>query len=128
MQQQVKNVARYGGLFLVFVFFMVGGVGHFTTTDMFVSIMPPYIPFHLEIVYLTGAMEIAAALCLLVKNIRYWTGNFLFAFTLAVTPANVHMWLNSELFPDIDPMLLSLRLFLQVVLLAIIWFSTRRLD
>ena len=121
----MKKAARYIGLFIVFTFFMFGGVGHFTSTEMFISIMPPYIPFHLEIVYLTGVMEIAAALCLLVKKLRYWTGNFLIVFTIAVTPANIHMWQNPELFPDIDPALLSIRLVLQVVLLAIIWFSTR---
>lgn len=122
----MKKIARYLGLGIVFVFFLAGGVGHFTSTDMFVSIMPPYIPFHLEIVYVTGVMEIGAALCLLFAKARYWTGNFLFVFTIAVTPANIHMWLHPELFPDIDPLLLSVRLILQVVLLAIIWFSTRR--
>lgn len=122
----MKKIARYVGLFLIFTFFMVGGIGHFTSTDLFVSIMPPYLPLHLEIVYLTGVMEIGAALCLLIGRLRYWTGNFLLAFTVAVTPANVHMWLNPELFPDVEPVLLSIRLVLQVVLLAIIWFSTRR--
>ena len=117
--------ARYLGLFVVFAFYMVGGVTHFTATDNFVNIMPPYIPFHLEIVYVTGVMEIAGALGLLLVATRYWAGNFLFVFTIAVTPANVHMWLHPELFPDIDPTFLSIRLVLQVALLAIIWYSTR---
>lgn len=118
---------RYLGLLIVVLFFLMGGITHFTATDMFVSIMPPYIPFHLEIVYLTGAMEIAAALCLLLPKARYWTGNFLFVFTIAVTPANVHMWLHPELFSEVDPALLGWRLVLQVVLLGVIWFSTRQL-
>ena len=122
----MKKVARYVGLFLVFTFFMVGGIGHFTSADMFVSIMPPYIPLQLELVYLTGVMEIGAALCLLFERLRNWTGNFLFIFTIAVTPVNIHMWLNTDLFPEVDPLFLSMRLVLQVVLLAIIWFSTRR--
>jgi uncharacterized membrane protein len=119
-------VIRYLGLAIVVLFFLLGGVTHFTATNMFVSIMPPYIPFHVEIVYLTGVMEICAALCLLLPKARYWTGNFLVAFTIAVTPANIHMWLNPELFPDIEPTLLAWRLVLQVVLLGVIWFSTRR--
>jgi uncharacterized membrane protein len=122
----MKKVARYIGLFVVFTFFLVGGISHFTSTDMFVSIMPPYLPLHLEIVYLTGVMEIVAALALLVERFRFWTGNFLLVFTVAVTPANVHMWLNPDLFAEIDPIFLSVRLVLQAVLLAIIWFSTRR--
>ena len=121
----MKKGARYVGLFLVFTFFLIGGISHFTSAAMFVSIMPPYLPLHLEIVYLTGVMEIVAALALLIERFRLWTGNFLLIFTVAVTPANVHMWLNPDLFPDIDPALLSIRLGLQVVLLVIIWFSTR---
>jgi uncharacterized membrane protein len=122
----VKKVARYIGLFIVFTFFLVGGISHFTATDMFVSIMPPYLPLHLETVYLTGVLEIAAALALLFERFRFWTGIFLLIFTLAVTPANIHMWQNPHLFPEIDPTFLSVRLVLQVVLLAIIWFSTQR--
>jgi len=119
------KVARYSGLAVIFLYFMVGGIAHFAATEMFVSIMPPYVPFHLQVVYLTGVMEIAAAASLLFVATRYWAGNFLFVFTIAVTPANVHMWLNPELFPDVEPAFLSIRLVLQVVLLAIIWFSTR---
>ncbi len=119
------KIARYAGLAIVFLFFLIGGISHFTNSEMFVSIMPPYVPFHLAVVYLTGAMEIAAAACLLFPVTRYWAGNFLFVFTIAVTPANIHMGLNPELFPDIDPAFLSIRLLLQVVLLAVIWFSTR---
>lgn len=117
--------ARYLGLFVVFSYFMIGGISHFTATATFVSIMPPYVPFHLEIVYLTGVMELVAGSCLLFSATRYWAGNFPFVFTIAVTPANVHMWLNPELFPDVEPAFLSIRLVLQVVVLAIIWFSTR---
>ncbi len=117
--------ARYLGLFVVFSYFMIGGISHFTATTTFVSIMPPYVPFHLEIVYLTGVMELVAGSCLLFSATRYWAGNFLFVFTIAVTPANVHMWLNPELFPEIDPAFLSLRLVLQILLLALIWLTTR---
>jgi hypothetical protein len=35
------------------------------------------------------------------------------------------MWMNPELFPEISPAFLSWRLVAQVVLLAIIWWSTR---
>jgi len=121
----IVTVARYIGLVIVFAFFLLGGISHFTSTDMFVRIMPPYIPLHLEIVYLTGVMEIGAALCLLVERLRYWTGNFLIVFTLAVTPANIHMWMNPHLFADVPPLFLTMRLVVQVLLLVLIWWSTR---
>ena len=116
---------RYAGLFLVFAFFIVGGVSHFTSSELFVHIMPPMIPFKLEIVYLTGVIEIVAALCLLFHPWRRSTGNFLILFTLAVTPVNIYMWMNPERFPEVEPVFLSIRLVLQVVLIALIWWSTR---
>ena len=53
------------------------------------------------------------------------TSPILFLLTLAVTPANVHMWLHPELFPDVSEAFLSIRLVVQVLLLACIWWSTR---
>jgi uncharacterized membrane protein len=123
--EQLKKTLRYAGLTLIFAFFMLGGSAHFTQTEMFVSIMPPYIPYHLEIVYLSGVMEIAGALALLVPKYRALAGVYLIALTIAVTPANIHMWLNPQLFPGFNPVFLSIRLVLQVALIAVIWFSTR---
>jgi uncharacterized membrane protein len=42
-----------------------------------------------------------------------------------VTPANIYMWMNPQLFPTISETLLTVRLFVQVLLLACIWWSTR---
>lgn len=119
------KIASYIGLGIVFVWFMFGGITHFTNPDFFVAIMPPYLPWHLEIVYLSGALEILFAALLLFPSTRQVAGNLLIALTLAVTPANVHMWQNPHLFPDVEPLLLSLRLAVQVILLILIWWSTR---
>lgn len=113
------------GLAIVFLWFMVGGVAHFTSTDFFVSIMPPWIGFHHEIVYISGVLEILGALGILVPGLRQWAGNGLLLLVICVTPANVHMWLNPELFPDVPQLFLTLRLVLQVGLLALIWWCTR---
>ena len=121
----MKKTASYLGLTIVFVWFMFGGITHFTDPDFFVAIMPPYLPWHLEIVYLSGALEILFAAMLIPPATRQIAGNLLIALTLAVTPANIHMWLNPELFPEVEPLFLSLRLVIQVVLLGVIWWSTR---
>ncbi|MDX5298438.1 MAG: DoxX family protein [Gammaproteobacteria bacterium] len=117
--------AQLIGLGIVFVWFMGGGIGHFVATAFFVNIVPPYVPYPLEMVYLTGVFEILGALGLLLPATRRLAGLGLFLLTLAVTPANVHMWLNPALFPEIPPALLSVRLVIQVMLLGCIWWSTR---
>ena len=95
------KLAAYIGLAVVFLWFSVGGISHFTNPEFFLAIMPPYIPWHLPIVYVSGALEVVFALMLLPPAIRQIAGNLLIALTLAVTPANIHMWLNPDLFPDI---------------------------
>ena len=121
----MKKAASYLGLTIVFIWFMFGGITHLTNPDFFVAIMPPYLPWHLEIVYLSGALEILFAAMLIAPGTRQLAGNLLIALTLAVTPANIHMWLNPELFPEVEPLFLSLRLVVQVVLIGVIWWSTR---
>ena len=119
------KIASYLGLAIVFAWFFVGGVTHFTNPDFSDAIMPPDLPWQLELVYFSGALEIVFAVMLIPQATRELAGNLLIALTLAVTPANLHMWMNPDLFPDVEPFFLSLRLVIQVILLAVIWWSTR---
>jgi uncharacterized membrane protein len=124
----MKRIMKYVGLVLVSLFFLVGGQAHFTATQFFVSIVPPYVPFPLAMVYLTGVLELTGAIAIWLPAWRSWAGIGLFALTVCVTPANIYMWLNPQLFPDISPAFLAWRLVAQLVLLAIIWWSTRPED
>jgi uncharacterized membrane protein len=119
------KVLRWVGLAVVFLWFFAGGISHFTNTEFFLAIMPPWVPFHLAAVYVSGALEILFAVGILLPATRGWCGWLLIALVIAVTPANVHMWLNPELFPDVSETALTVRLVIQVLLLALIWWSTR---
>ena len=37
--------------------FAIAGANHFVMTDFYLSIMPPYLPLHLFLVYLSGVIE-----------------------------------------------------------------------
>lgn len=121
----MRKIVSYFALSIVFIWFMLGGVTHFTSPDFFVAIMPPYLPWHLEIVYVSGVLEVLFAGLLIPPRTRQLAGNLLILLTVLVTPANIHMWMNPDLFPDVGPLFLSLRLVLQVILLIVIWWSTR---
>jgi uncharacterized membrane protein len=121
----MKRTMKYAGLVLVSLFFLIGGQAHFTKTAFFVSIVPPYVPLPLLTVYVTGVLELIGAVAIWVPRLRSWAGIGLVALTVCVTPANIYMWLNPQLFRDISPAFLAWRLVAQVVLLAIIWWSTR---
>lgn len=121
----MKKYLRYGGLGIVFLWFFGGGVMHFINPDIFVAIVPPWVPYALAAVYISGFFEVVLALLIIWPKSRPMAGWGLVALTIAVTPANVHMWLHPELFPEVDPSALSVRLVIQVVLLFTIWWSTR---
>ena len=121
----MKQYLRYSGLAFVFLWFFGGGIGHFVSTEFFLSIVPPWVPYPLAAVYISGAIEIVLSLMLLWPQIRPQAGWGIIALTLAVTPANIHMWLNPDSFPEISPDLLSARLVVQILLILLIWWSSR---
>ncbi len=98
--------------------FVLGGLYHFVNPALYLRMMPPYLPWHLFLVYLSGFFEAAFGLLLFVPKYARLAAWGLVALLVAVFPANVQMALNPQLFPDIAPALLWLRLPLQVVLVA----------
>ena len=113
-------------LVLLALFFLAAGVGHFVNSKFFVSIMPPYMPFHLALVYISGVFEIAGGLGVLLGATRRIAGLGLIALLVAVFPANIHMAMHPEQFPDISAAALYLRLPMQFVFMAWVWWATQR--
>jgi len=109
-------------LILLSVFFTYAGIDHLISPDFYVSIMPPWIPAHLELVYLSGVFEVMGGVGVLIPRFRAFAGAGLVALLIAVYPANLHMAFNPHLFPDIPVVALYIRLALQF--LAFYWAYT----
>ncbi|MDQ8038311.1 MAG: DoxX family protein [Pedobacter sp.] len=128
----LQAYSKTAAISFVFIWFAVGGLGHFVAADFFIKIVPPYIPYPEAAVYVSGVFELLGAVGLLLPQWRRLAGIGLFALTLCVTPANVHMFLHPEQFPLMpQPWLsdvLGFRLLLQVFLLFCIWWGPIRTD
>ena len=118
----IQSFFRY----LLGLLFVAAGVNHFWHTAFYVSMMPPYLPEHLLLVYLSGAIEISLGVLLLFHRWKRPAGWGLIALSVAVFPANVHMALHPALFPEFTPTGLWLRLPLQGIVVAWAWCYTRR--
>ena len=118
---RLKTLTRYllGGLFVA------AGINHFIMTDFYVRIMPPYLPWHRELVYVSGVAEAVLGLLLLTRRWTAWAAWGLIALCVAVFPANVHMAMHAEHYPSFTPLGLWLRLPAQGLLIAWAWWYTR---
>lgn len=110
---------------LLGLLFILAGINHFVHPGFYVAIMPPYLPWHLELVYLSGLFEVVLGVLLLIPRTAPWAAWGLIALLVAVFPANLYMAMNSELFPDISPVILWARLPLQGVLIAWAYWYAR---
>ena len=120
-----KSWPKRVGLFALAIAFVTPGINHFLNPEFFVAIMPPYLPAHLEIVYLSGVFEIAGGLGVLIPSVRSLAGWGLVLLLVAVFPANLHMAMNPELFSDMSPTALYFRLPMQIVLILWAYWATR---
>ncbi len=114
-------------------FFVGAGASHFTATDFFVQIVPPWVPAPLAVVWTSGVAEIVLGLLVLPPATRRLAGFGLVALLIAVFPANLHMAMTNLQLRDPPawmgqptPLQLWLRLPLQLVLIAWAWWATRR--
>jgi uncharacterized membrane protein len=112
-------------LVIVFAWFLLGGLAHFAFTEAEMRIVPPWVPWPRAAVLVTGVLELLGAAGLVVRRTRATAARALFALTIAVTPANIYMLQQAELFPQVPRLALVLRLPLQLVLLVLIWRIAR---
>jgi uncharacterized membrane protein len=124
-RSQRLGLGRRLGLAFVFLWFFLGGIAHFAFTDSEMKIIPPWLPQHRLLVLVSGVFELLGAIGILSVRTRSAAGWGLVLLTLAVTPANVYMWQYADKYPTIPYWALTIRLPLQLALLACIWWSTR---
>ncbi len=118
-----RDAAR-AGLALVFLF---TASAHFTDVrhDLLAMVPDPF-PRSMWLIYLTGVLEIAGAIGLLVPRLRRVAGICLVILLLAMFPANVNAALNGIPLRGEPPTPLWLRLPMQVLYIGALWWSSIR--
>jgi uncharacterized membrane protein len=96
----VRVLRAIGGPAVAGPYFVFAGALHFLYTRWFIRLMPPYLPRHRELVYVSGLAEVVGGLALMPRATRRVAGWWLIATVIAVFPANVHMALHPEDFPE----------------------------
>jgi len=107
--------------------YITTGTLHFVHTSTYLAIMPPYIPAHRALVFLSGAAEIAGGLGILtpIPAIQRTAAWGLVALLIAVMPVNIYMVTSHANFPAIPLWAVWLRLPLQLPLIYWAWRYAR---
>ena len=83
----VTNINLLGRLGIALVFCFTG-VGHFTLTEPMAEMLPSGVPGRIPLVYVTGVIEIAAAIAVLIPRLRTTIGWGLIAMLILFLPVD----------------------------------------
>lgn len=125
----VLDAPRLGlSVVLIALLFATSGTLHFAKPDFYVSMMPPWLPAPLALVYISGVFELLGAVGILVTATRVAAGWGLIALLFAVFPANIQMLMNARSAHASALWIAGLagRLPLQVLLIMWVYRSTIR--
>ncbi len=70
------------------LFFAAAGVAHLYAPDALLAITPDWVPFAPQIIFITGLCELAGAIALVTRPLRWWAGVAFAAYAISVWPAN----------------------------------------
>jgi uncharacterized membrane protein len=122
------KIAKLVLLFVMAAFYVFGGIQHFRVPDFYIPMMPPYLPWHAELVFLSGVAEVICGVGLLLAATRKYAAWATIALLIAVFPANIHVAMNKvAVFAATEGAGAAgfIRLPLQLVLIAWAWWYTK---
>jgi len=118
--KRIKPISKY----LLAFFMIMAGTMHFVNPEFFLKIVPPYLPFHKELVLVSGVCEILLGVLLLIPRYSHLAAWGVIALLIAVFPANVYLYQNQDILPA-SPIIHLLRLPLQGVFVLWAYWHTR---
>lgn len=107
------------------IFFLVAGANHFVNPGPYLAMMPDWVRWPELTNQLSGGAEIAGGLGLLIPVLRRAAGWGLLGLLVAVFPANLKVALHGWPGVDLPRWLLWLRLPVQPLLMAWVWYAAR---
>tara|TARA_R110002050_G_scaffold79810_4_gene170561 strand:+ start:21645 stop:22100 length:456 start_codon:yes stop_codon:yes gene_type:complete len=93
------NIALAGRIAMS-VMLVFTAMAHFKFTQGMTMMLPGFVPHPKKIVWLTGIIEIAAAVGLLIPGLRVITAWLLIVFFILILPANIYASINKVNFQE----------------------------
>tara|TARA_B100000029_G_scaffold481159_1_gene529949 strand:- start:871 stop:1236 length:366 start_codon:yes stop_codon:yes gene_type:complete len=119
------KIFKYTTLYIMSIFYVNVGVKHFVDPDWFMQIMPPYLPYHKELVYISGMFEILFGLMLIIQRTRLYAGYGLILLLIAVFPANIYLAQTNGSAMNISPEIAWGRLPFQALFISFAYMHSK---
>ena len=121
----MKFDIKYLSLIVMGVFYISIGVSHFTSPIWYVQIVPPYLPYKLELVYISGLFEILFGGMLFFKKTRFLAGWGLILLLIAVYPANIYLAQTNGAAMNTTPLIAWGRLPVQFIFIGLAYWHSK---
>ena len=110
---------------LIMAYFYISvGIKHFTEPEWFLQIYPPFLPFGLAAVYVSGFFEVLFGIMLLIPKTRYYAGWGLIGLLIAVFPANIYLAYTNGAAMDISATVAWGRLPFQALFIGLAYWHS----
>lgn len=76
------------------LFFIFTSIGHFIKAEEMSAMLPTFVPYRIQIVYLTGVLEILGAIGVWIAPLMKLTGFCIILMLICFLPANIYSALN----------------------------------
>ena len=119
------QLLKYCSIFLMGFFYIAVGINHFKDPEWFAPIVPPILPYKIELVYISGFFEIILGILLMVPKTRYYAGIGLILLLILVYPANIYLALTNGAAMDTTPLIAWGRLPFQFVFIGLAYWHMK---
>jgi uncharacterized membrane protein len=121
----MKYDIKYLSLMVMCIFYISIGFSHFTSPIWYVQIVPPYLPYKLELVYISGLFEILFGGMLFFKKTRFLAGWGLILLLIAVYPANIYLAQTNGAAMNTTPLIAWGRLPVQFIFVGLAYWHSK---
>ena len=111
-------------LYIMAIFYIIAGLNHFKNPKFYLKIMPPYLPFHNWLNWISGVAEIVLGIMLFIPEYRSLAAWGIIALLIAIFPANIYHFTSKGKTLPTPMWFLYVRLVLQFVLIYWAWIYT----
>ena len=119
------SLLKISSVYIMSIFYVSVGIDHFRRPEWYVEIVPPFLPYKLDLVLISGAAEVILGFMLLYPKMRFFAGNGLILLLILVYPANIYLAYTNGDALNISPLIAWGRLPIQFVFIGIAYLHSK---